>query len=840
MATVSERMVPELDRLLSRLAGRIRRYVLLEGMALLLAVMGGLFWLSLAVDHLWFQISYLELPRWFRIGFNGVVLGLTVCVAISAVVLRMLRSLRRESLALVLERRFPQLNDRLVTAVEMTAPGATTSSSDLTRAMLRRTVDEAVDATRQLELASVFDRQPLKRALAAASVAILSIGILAAASQSTLAVWKDSFLSLEDEYWNRECELTVQVLAQPGDIVREFKDHFYKHPRGADLTLLIEAREGRRIPERVQLRYRMANGRGQGTVLCSRVGERQFRYSLAGLLDDVEFRIYGGDFVNRRMYQIHVVEAPQLERIELACFFPEYTGRAHPESTPQQPRRDVVTVRGTQVSLPAETEFLLQGRSNKPLTHVRIQFGQKELTFGTESAAAFIERTESGSVQTVQRPADSLVKRWLSEDGQSITVPFVLSQAATSAAKARLDTLATEAGPPFVLAPDTPVRISLEDADGILTPEPARVTISSIADQQPVVETRLRGIGTSITRRASVPILGKIVDDYGLASVRFEFQLNGQDQWQRRELEAGLSVPGATEFILQRSKDDVFERFSMVPLDLKIGDQVVVSVATEDRDHLNGPHLTRGERYSFKVVSNEELQSLLYQRELNLRRQFEQIVTEVKETQQDLIRHRARIDQARQLQAELAAPRPPANDGNANDAARQQLLAERTKKQEELNGLRIAVTGSAERSLHAVRKNAGETASVELSFRDIREELINNELHTPQTLERIDDRIVTPLQSINATDFPEIDRAIGRFRLANERGQDSTSEIDGSIDLLGGLITRMEKVLAEMEKLKEFQKAVEELRKIIEEQETLLDRTKTERRKGLLKGLLDE
>jgi len=46
--------------------------VFLEGAALILAVLGSLFWLSLAVDHAWFQISRLELPRWFRAGFEQV------------------------------------------------------------------------------------------------------------------------------------------------------------------------------------------------------------------------------------------------------------------------------------------------------------------------------------------------------------------------------------------------------------------------------------------------------------------------------------------------------------------------------------------------------------------------------------------------------------------------------------------------------------------------------------------------------------------------------------------------------------------------------------------------
>ena len=78
----------ELQSVLSQLRSRIRRYVLLEGAALILTLLGGLFWLSLAVDHAWFQVSRLELPRWFRASFDVVVVGLVVFLLLSWVALR--------------------------------------------------------------------------------------------------------------------------------------------------------------------------------------------------------------------------------------------------------------------------------------------------------------------------------------------------------------------------------------------------------------------------------------------------------------------------------------------------------------------------------------------------------------------------------------------------------------------------------------------------------------------------------------------------------------------------------------------------------------------------------
>ena len=111
-------MRPELSSLLNDLKGKIRNYVLIEGSALVLAILGLLFWLSLGVDHFWFWVSRLELPVWFRAGFDFAAVGLLTALFVMWVVLRSLVGFRAKALALVLEKRFPELNDRLITAVE--------------------------------------------------------------------------------------------------------------------------------------------------------------------------------------------------------------------------------------------------------------------------------------------------------------------------------------------------------------------------------------------------------------------------------------------------------------------------------------------------------------------------------------------------------------------------------------------------------------------------------------------------------------------------------------------------------------------------------------------------
>ena len=254
---------PELSDLLSRLRSRIQRYVLLEGTASVLVVLGLLFWLSLGLDWSYFQLQRAELPRWIR--FTIEVAGICTLLVLFGgwVALRWLRQFRQRALALVLERRFPELNDRLITAIELTdKPGV--QRPQLTQALLQRTIDEVRDASTHLDLSTVFDKRPLMRAGLSASCLMISVLAFAVCFSDVFGLWFRRNVLLANEAWRRETGVQLVVLAEPGERVVEFKDRVYKHPRGSDLTLQVTVLPGLKVPEQVQLRYGMTDGSARG------------------------------------------------------------------------------------------------------------------------------------------------------------------------------------------------------------------------------------------------------------------------------------------------------------------------------------------------------------------------------------------------------------------------------------------------------------------------------------------------------------------------------------------------------------------------------------------------
>jgi hypothetical protein len=310
MATVERVSSPsETPPVLRELRRRIKRYVALEGSALVLVVLGVAFWLSLALDY-WFEPS-----AGVRQALLLVAVAAVAAATVWFVVLRLVRDFRTRALALVLERRFPELNDRLITAVELSESRRPVSG--LTAAMLQRTADEAADLSRRLELREVFNVRPLVRAIAVAVVLVVSIASFRLAQAEVFGTWFRRSLLLADEYYRRDTDLRVYVVADPGDRVVEFQDGVYKHPRGGDLTFLAEVREGKKVPDKVQFIYRNVASRGGGDGYMTKIGQQQFRQKLAGLHQSIDLWLRGGDYSTRHPLRIEVVEAPQIERLSL-------------------------------------------------------------------------------------------------------------------------------------------------------------------------------------------------------------------------------------------------------------------------------------------------------------------------------------------------------------------------------------------------------------------------------------------------------------------------------------------------------------------------------------------
>ncbi|CAK9032803.1 Uncharacterized protein SCF082_LOCUS20210, partial [Durusdinium trenchii] len=741
-------------------------------------------------------VRKLELPLWFRMGCTIVMACLVTWGILRALVFPALRGMRATSLALLLERQFPQLDDRLITAIELGSSSAS-SAPPLYQSMLSRTVGEASQMMESLDLSRLFDFAPLRQAVVAAVVMLVSVGLFGATHAQGMGRWVEAYLLAKPDYWEpyRQSALSVHVVAQPGDRRRDFDDRgVYKHPRGADLEVIAEALPETTPPSEVILQFLGFGGAGttRGRATMTQVGESRFRHSIARIVDNHNLWLQGGDYVNREPFRVVVVDPPQVTDVRLHCDYPSYTGLDSVEDVP-------VVVAGTQVSLPMETRFELVATANKPLKRVHVRSPRLEVSWGREASEdveadapieVLIRDDENGDVRALHL-ADSPAIGISEDDRRTFHIAFRI----TAGADEELALLTDNAEWPLPLPADTPLQIYLEDEDDIYSMDPAMVTINGIRDLDPVLDVQLSGVRSSITRTATIPFEGRLTDDYGVERGWFTYRIDESEEAEERAFKRPPT--GQKEFRLDGTPEapPAVEQFNVLPLELREGQKLAIVLHAEDGDRLNGPHHGRSNVFAFEIVSKEELLGQLFDREVNLRLRFEQMRSEISQLKDDL------GDRVGATASEGA---------ETDEAARSQQLT---------------LLAAAERSLHQLRKNHTESRAIEVSFEDLRTEMVNNRVDTADLLSRIDDGILRPLGILNTEDFLETDRRLGVFRLVAERGGDTGPAIEESIAAIDIVLERIDRILAEMRDRGNFNELIQELQQIIDRQKSLLDET---------------
>jgi hypothetical protein len=435
----------------------------MEGLAVLVIALGLAFWLGMGWDWA-FEPS--PAARQFAI-------VLIACVVLYLTYRYLLRRIfvpiSDSTLAVLLERRFPNLRDHLITAVDVA------SGHDEPVAyhpeLVAETTAAADQAVSQIRAAEIFNRGPLLRVALAAATLLLSIGIFAATSRDVFGFWLER-LALSEQPWPRRVHL--ELVGFPPDAAGR---RTQKLAQDDDLELLVHALdEHYQVPDEVEIRFRLtdkANGnarrRGRDTLI--RVGDSSsnqsdfqlFRYEFKHVTSDIDFDIVGGDDRVRDLH-LQIVDRPELFGIELECIYPEYLGRS--------PRRLPVT---GGMRIPEGTHLILHATSTKPLTAARVH-GSKD----------------KGERQLTLNGAASKQLAW---DYGTLTADDVLT-------------------------------VNVTDIDEVASREPYRISLSAVKDDVPQVAVRLAGIGAAITPDAILPLAGKITDDYGLDRAWFEYKVD--------------------------------------------------------------------------------------------------------------------------------------------------------------------------------------------------------------------------------------------------------------------------------------------------------------------------
>ena len=761
---------PGLNSLLQTLRSRIRRYIVCDSLLAVLALVLSAFWLGLALDYLPVQLGGTEMPRLARTLLLGVVAAGLLAVLFKMLAGRLHRPLPDDSLALLVERHHPSLGGRLVTAVQLNEAGRTGDSHS--RKLLDHVHAEAAAEIDKVDPNRVFRLQPLLHKLVIAGPLGLAALVFLILSPQAFALAASRLTLLSDDPWPRRADIQMVGIELPvvttsddtalAPELVEFDGKTISLPRGSNGTLRIRARaDGAEVPVACTVYYQTDSGtRGQSTM--RRVGRivdgfQEFILDgspLTALSESVTLDIRGLD---DRLddYRIQAVQPPALTNMSLQIRYPDYLRTADDGQT------DMVADYQSGLRLREGSDITLVASSSVPLGDVDV-----------------LLKTDEN--------IDNDIALEYSQDRQEVRFTLADFRAAST------------------------ISIVPQDTNGISAQAPFRYFLGVVLDEPPELDIEIKGIGTSITPRAKLPVSATAQDDYGVTDLTVSLTpaaaTTDADADQQAETKSAATSPdldrngeAATVLDLKELVDNDTMN------DLVPGTAVNLIGEAMDGYDLEGEHITRSEVFRLEVVTPEQLLALLERRELGLRSRLEQTIDEMTSLRQTL-------EMLRRTGFDLA-------ENATEDATRRAVQVRRLRAQQ--GGLQA-------------NKTSEELLGIALSLEDILLEMQNNRVDSVDRSERIATGVRDPIKATVAgalatlrAQIKEVESVVGD----PEQGIARTAE---AVSTAEQVILELNAILEKMLDLETYNEVLDLVRQLMDDQSDLTDDTKEERKKQVL------
>jgi len=558
MSALAERLAPVAARL-GRLRGSIKRLFALDGLSrlvlALLAFGAGTFLADWGLD-LPVGVRYLFLLG--GIGLAGWVLATRVFRPVGV-------KISDDDLAIFVERNFPELNDKLISAIQLTRdPGVTSSGAMFTNSpeLVEALVTDAEKATANLDFKRVIVHGHVGKLFAwAAGI----VAFIVAASAASAAVRNYGSI-----YVRRLVGIKVSYPHRNHLKVLDFTNNRRVVARGDDLIVAVES-DGPADPSKVLLSYEFATSE-RGEERMTPLAGRRYQFLFTRVTGPFSFTVEGGDHKGDERYQVDLVTPPGVDSVRVFYEYPPYM---HKQNTPP----DRPEAAGNVVA-PFNTKVRFEAQSNEDLRGVSLLVGSK----GKEKST------------------DLEVKK----DAQGRARAFAGSFEITD------------------LSGEYELRLQAEN--GLSNRDPIRYAVKGLKDEAPRITVQDPVGDEFITELCERPLEIKVEDDYGVARIVLEYRVIAQQADKSSREWVGLEFnreQNSREYgDLSISSQHVF---NVAKLKLTAGDHVELRFRAEDYKDIGGRNVTTSKVYKLSVVSlgtlEKELQDAIEKIKLLLRTQ---------------------------------------------------------------------------------------------------------------------------------------------------------------------------------------------------------------------------
>ena len=458
-----------------------KRSLFWTGFAIVLTGIIALFVGEAIVDWL------MPLPSAVRVALLAIGVGVIVYLLYKYLVRPLRASLTLRDVALNVERNHPNLEDRLVSAIEF---GNRESTDPIEAHMLQRLLEDTSERVKGINFKTTIDHSRTRKHVGIAALVIVGCFILSLLFPTEIHT---SLLRVLVPWEKTDPILTTKLAVEPGNA---------RILRGKSLPIHVTVTG--KSAEKVVLTYRDVSAQQPSTseakedeqqsqtmigMLQNPNDKRGFAYEIFNIDADMEYYVVANEATSER-YTVEVFEMPKVTEISVAYTYPDYTGL---KPVVQTGTGDIHTVVGTQVEIRFTTNKAIQTAT---FSHQVDVVGDLQVS----------------TVEELHTTSEPVSSEMVISGGNTLTTTIDVVENGSYA-------------------------IQLLCIDGFNNEIPIEYTIRAIPDAVPEVVIKEPGRDVKATKLDEVEIIAEATDDYGVAELKLMYRI-GSDALQELVMES--------------------------------------------------------------------------------------------------------------------------------------------------------------------------------------------------------------------------------------------------------------------------------------------------------------
>ena len=495
----------------------------------------------------------MPLPSAVRIALLVIGVGVIGYLLYKYLVQPIRASLTLRDVALNVEQNHPNLEDRLVSAIEF---GNREATDPIEAHMLQRLLDDTTERVKGINFKATIDHSRTRKHVGIAALVVVGCFVLSMLFPTEIHT---SLLRVLVPWEKTDPILTTKLVVEPGNarILRgkSLPIHVTVTGKSAEKVVLTYGNVGEQSVPASETEKAKQQSKSVINMLQNPDDKRGFAYEIFNIDADMEYYVVANEATSER-YTVEVFEMPKVTEISVAYTYPDYTGL---KSVVQTGTGNIQAVVGTQAEIKLTTNKAIQTAT---------------FTRRTDTKDGFL----ASAAEKLNMTPEPVSTAMVISDGNTLTTTIDVVE-------------------------DGTYTVELLCIDGFNNEIPIEYAIKAIPDDDPEVAIKEPGRDIKTTKLGEVEVVAEATDDYGIAELKLMYRV-GSDELQELSMEPATSTPiveqESGEAIQRRVADGTYT-FYLEEFDVEPGDIISYYAHAVDNNTYTGPGEASSDIYFIEI-----------------------------------------------------------------------------------------------------------------------------------------------------------------------------------------------------------------------------------------------